>query len=164
MKKSENTVLLTGIILQTVYILWSLLRFIFDIISYLKLNDENNIKYFLLGNLLPCIIILIISVFPILQLIRNLKGKSVKLFAIFTIIINGVMLIWLLFGLLTPAIPQYLIYSELGLINTYFTLFTSFISSGGALLTVSSVFVIIGSVLSLVKKDTAERNDNNVVL
>jgi len=86
-------------------------------------------------------------------LLCNLKNKNVKILSIVTILVSVIAFAMTLFGSVTPAIPQYLIYSKIGLIDTYFTVLLSFFTSGGFVLLISHLHFIIGGVLSLRKKD-----------
>ena len=61
-----------------------------------------------------------------------------------------------IFSLVIPTIPQYIIYSELGLIDTYFTVIIGFLANGGLLFIVGYLSLIIGSVLSLPKRKTSD--------
>ena len=109
---------------------------------------------------IPCYIALAMYALPYLivgyevfvKVAKNLKNKTGTLLPIISIIINSTVLLWVLFLSFTPAIPQYLIYSKLGLIDTYFTVIMRFLESGGLLLVIGHVALIVGSFLSLPKK------------
>ena len=94
----------------------------------------------------------LLLIIPVSLLAKNLKTKARTLLPIISIIINSTVLLWVLFLSFTPAIPQYIIYSKLGLIDTYFTVIMRFLESGGLLLVIGHVALIVGSFLSLPKK------------
>ena len=96
---------------------------------------------------------LLLMLAPVLLFIRNLKNKTGKALPIISVIINCIILSLRLFSLFTPAIPQYIIYNKLGLIDTYFVIFISFLSEGGFLFIFGCLSLIIGSVLSLKKAE-----------
>ncbi|MGN0493338.1 MAG: hypothetical protein ACI4F7_06795, partial [Acutalibacteraceae bacterium] len=87
--------------------------------------------------------------FPVLLLIRNLKNKIGKILPIVSII-NCVILFCIIS---TPAVPQYIIYSKLGLVNIYLTVIMGFLKNGGFLFIIGNLSLITGSILSLPKKE-----------
>ena len=148
MKKAKNIVLLIGVILNFLFILLQIFKFVYHCITILP---PINLKYFIIGDFVPILITIAILVLPVILLIRNLKNKTGKVLPIISAMMCGVVSLSILFSLLTPAIPQYLIYSKLGLIDTYLTIILSFITNGGILVLAGFVLLIVGSVMSIFK-------------
>ena len=148
MKKAKNIVLLIGIICNLLYILLQIFKFVYHCITILP---PINLKYFIIGDFVPILITIAILILPVILLIRNLKNKTGKVLPIISAMMCGVVGLSILFSLLTPAIPQYLIYSKLGLIDTYLTIILSFITNGGILVLAGFVLLIVGSVMSIFK-------------
>ncbi len=157
MKKGENITLLIGIICNFTIAVWQLMQFIYHSLTVLT---EKNIKYFLNGDILPVAIIFLLMIFPVVLLVQNLKNKTGKLIPIISIIINSTVLLWILFLSFTPAIPQYLIYSKLRLIDTYFIVILRFLENGGLLFVVGYAALIIGSFLSFPKNKKQKTIDD----
>ncbi|MBQ8551101.1 MAG: hypothetical protein IJ426_07175 [Clostridia bacterium] len=149
MKKGKNITLLVGIACVSAVVIWQVIKTIFHYFSFL---NEDGFKYFIAGDISPIVIMFLLLIIPVSLLARNLKNKTGTLLPIISIIINSKVLLWVLFLSFTPAIPQYLIYSKLGLIDTYFTVIMRFLESGGLLLVIGHVALIVGSFLSLPKK------------
>ena len=148
MKKAKNIVLLIGIICNLLYILLQIFKFVYHCITILP---PINLKYFIIGDFVPILITIAILVLPVILLIRNLKNKTGKVLPFISAMMCGVVSLSILFSLLTPAIPQYLIYSKLGLIDTYLTIILSFITNGGILVLAGFILLIAGSVMSIFK-------------
>ena len=148
MKKAKNIVLLIGIICNLLYILLQIFKFVYHCITILP---PINLKYFIIGDFVPILITIAILILPVILLIRNLKNKTGKVLPIISAMMCGVVGLSILFSLLTPAIPQYLIYSKLGLIDTYLTIILNFITNGGILVLAGFVLLIVGSVMSIFK-------------
>ena len=149
MKKSKNIVLLVGILCMAVVFLWSIIRFLGNLSGA---PDSNGVTFLLFNDLYPALCLLLLMVLPILLLVRNLKDKGGKVLPILSIAVNSLLLVFGLFSLVTPAIPQYIVFSKLGLVDTYFTIVFSYLAGGGPLL-VGYLLTIVGSVLSLPKKE-----------
>ncbi len=149
MKKGKNIALLIGIVCNSAVILWSMLKFV---VTLFNTVSGNELKYCFFSYVFPVVIMLSLMIFPVLLLIRNLKNKAGKILPIVSIIINCAILLLLLFNSVTPAIPKYLIYSELTFIDTYFSIILSFLSNGGFLFIIGYLSLITGSVLSLSKR------------
>ena len=149
MKKSKNIVLLVGILCMAVVFLWSIIRFLGNLSGA---PDSNGVTFLLFNDLYPALCLLLLMVLPILLLVRNLKDKGGKVLPILSIAVNSLLLVFGLFSLVTPAIPQYIVFSKLGLVDTYFTIVFPDLAGGGPLL-VGYLLTIVGSVLSLPKKE-----------
>ena len=78
--------------------------------------------------------------------------KKSKTLSIIVISISGLMLVVSIFTLVTPAIPQYLIYSKLGLLDNYLTHLLSYLSSGGLFGLIGTISCLVGGIISLIKK------------
>lgn len=149
MKKGKNITLLVGIACVSTVVIWQVIKTIFH---YFSILNEDGFKYFIAWDISPIVIMFLLLIIPVSLLAKNLKNKTRTLLPIISIIINSTVLLWVLFLSFTPAIPQYLIYSKLGLIDTYFTVIMGFLESGGLLLVIGHLALIVGSFLSLPKK------------
>lgn len=129
---------------------WSILNFVVHLFNNLS---GNVFKYLFVSDVSPVIIMLLLMIFPVLLFVRNLKNKAGKALPIISIVINSAILFCVLFFSVTPAIPPYLIYSDLGLVDTYFSVIISFLANGGFLFIIGYLSLIIGSVLSMPKKE-----------
>lgn len=150
MRKAKNIILLIGIICNSIILLWAVFT---GVISLFHTSSGDSLRYIFFNVILPAIIMLLLMLAPVLLFIRNLKNKTGKALPIISVIINCIILSLRLFSLFTPAIPQYIIYNKLGLIDTYFVIFISFLSEGGFLFIFGCLSLIIGSVLSLKKAE-----------
>ena len=149
MKKGKNITLLVGIAFVSAVVIWQVIKTIFH---YFSILNEDGFKYFIAWDISPIVIMFLLFIIPVSLLAKNLKNKTRTLLPIISIIINSTVLLWVLFLSFTPAIPQYIIYSKLGLIDTYFTVIMRFLESDGLLLVIGHVALIVGSFLSLPKK------------
>ncbi|MBE6779502.1 MAG: hypothetical protein E7545_00850 [Ruminococcaceae bacterium] len=151
MKKAKNIVLLIGIILNLLYILLQLFRFVYDCVTVVLQFGFDNLRYFVYNDFFPSLITVAIMLLPVILLILNLKNKAGKVLPIISAVMCGAIALWMVFSFITPAIPQYLIYSKLGLVDTYFTIILHFITSGGILLFTGFALLTVGSIMSLIK-------------
>ena len=151
MKKAKNIVLLIGIIFNSLYILLQLFRFVYDCVTVVLRFGFDNLRYFIYNDFFSSLITFALMILPVILLILNLKNKAGKVLPIISAVMCGVVSLSIIFSLVTPAIPQYLIYSKLGFIDTYFTIILSFITSGGILYFIGFVLLTVGSILSLIK-------------
>lgn len=148
MKKGKNITLLIGIACILTVVLWKAIEFVFNCSSIIK---EDSFKYSMILDKLPILIIFLFLIIPVILLIRNLKNKTGKLIPIISIIVNSIVLFWVFFFSFSPDIPRYITINEFGLIDIYFKIIMQFLESGGLLLVVGYVALIIGSSLSLLK-------------
>ena len=153
MKKSNNILLLAGTICCAVYFVWAI---VYSLIEMFGSQEENWIIFVRADVFIPALFWLLLLAFPILLLVRNLKGKDGKVMPILSMTVCAIILVVWLFTALTPAIPQYLVFSKIGLIDTYFIHVIEFMGEGGWLLFVGYVCVLIGSILSLPKRNKKE--------
>ena len=163
MKKGKNITLLVGIACVSATIIWQVIKSIFH---YFSILNEDGLKYFIAWDVSPIVIMLLLLIIPVSLLARNLKNKTGTLLPIISIIINSAVLLWVLFLSFTPAIPQYLIYSKWGLIDTYFTVIMGFLESGGLLFIIGYAAIIIGSFLSFSKnqkQNTIDDGDTTLI-
>lgn len=148
MKKGKNITLLIGIACVFTVVLLQVIESIFDYIF--SLNKEN-FQHIITWDISPFVLLCLLLIIPVVLLVRNLKNKTGKLLPIISILTNCTALLWVLFLLFTPTIPQYLIISKPGLMDTYFTVIVQFLKSGGLLFFVGYTLLIFGSFLSLSK-------------
>lgn len=159
MKKGKNITLIIGIICIFTFTVWQLIQFVYQ--SFTVLTEEN-IKYFLIGYILPIAIIILLMIFPVVLLVQNLKNKTGKVLPIVSIIVNCIALLWALFFSLAPAIPQYLILSKMGIIDVFIV---NFLKSGVLLFVIGYAALIIGSFLSFPKNQKQNTiDDGNTTL
>lgn len=150
MKKAKNILLLTGTISCAIYFVWSLVRVVIDLSL---VQDENGVIFVLANQLFPALFWTLLLIFPVLLLVRNLKGKDGKVMPILsTSVYAAILAVWF-FTALTPAIPQYLVFSKIGLVDTYFIHVLKYMGEGGWLLFAGMAGVFIGSILSLPKRN-----------
>lgn len=150
MKKAKNILLLTGIISCAIYFVWSLVRVVIDLSL---VQDENGVIFVLANQLFPALFWTLLLIFPVLLLVRNLQEKDGKVMPILsTSVYAAILAVWF-FTALTPAIPQYLIFSKIGLVDTYFIHVLIYMGEGGWLLFAGMAGVFIGSILSLPKRN-----------
>ena len=153
MKKAKNILLLVGTMFLGCYFVWSIVGALIEISSA---EDNNQVVFTLANRLYPALVWLLLPVFPVLLLVRQLKGKGGKVMPILSVAVYAVILVVWLFTALTPAIPQYLVFSKLGLLDTYFIHIVKFMGEGGWLLLGGNVCVFVGSILSLPKRNKKE--------
>ena len=149
MNKSKNIILLSGIVFNSTLILGMAFKAVDNIPN---VAADYNYKYFFFSYVLPLIIMLLLMVMPTLVFALNLKGKEGKVLPVISVIINSLLIFFLLFHSLTPTIPQYLIYSEIGLIDTYFPYVVYSLGNGG-LSAIGYLCLLIGSALSVSKEN-----------
>ena len=151
MKKAKNIILLSGIIFNLLYIVLQLFRFVYDCVTVVLKFGFDNLRYFVYNDFFPSLITIALMILPVLLLISNLKNKAGKVLPIISAVMCGAIALVMVFSFVTPAIPQYLIYSKLGLVDTYFTIILHFITSGGILLFTGFALLTVGSIMSLIK-------------
>lgn len=137
MKEAKNKLLFLGVflyIIDTIYNLYCL-----------SLWNANS-KYLLTQVLISCVSIFISSVLPIILLILNFKNKYVKWFIIIVATVSVLEFIYHLIPSEIIAVPTYLIFSKLGLIDSmWFYIFPS----RGIFRLLGCISVTIGSILSI---------------
>ena len=146
MKKTKNILLLVGIIPVFIYlstIAYGLL------VNAIQLFSDYHLTL-MLSNILFAILVLVL---PLILLVRNLKGKSGKAVAIICIIASAAYIVRSL-SLVFRSLPNYIVLSELGLIENYLTVILSYIKNGGLITILGQVAVIIGSAISVEKTAT----------
>ena len=154
MKKVNNIILLIGIIFLSIFIVIKILDIAFS--STGEFFDEY-IRYNIIYNkIIPTVIVLLTEFLAIFLFVRNLKKKSGNLIPIICMLIYGFIGLWMLFGLLTPSIPQYIVYSKLGLVDTYFLGVMTVISGGKVFTKLGYLLLLVGSVMSL----NGKKNNN----
>lgn len=85
---------------------------------------------------------------PIVLLVQNLRGKASKPLAVFSVVTSSAALLWGPLSFVATAIPQYILYNGLGLMDGYL----SGAAYGGLLYVAGGVCLIVGSVCSLSQK------------
>ena len=149
MKRAKNILLLSGTACCAICFVWSLVRVVIDL-SFAQ--DDNGVLFVLADQVFPALFWTLLLIFPFLLLVRNLKGKEGKVMPILSTSVYAAALVVWFFTALTPAIPQYLVFSKIGLLDTYFTHALKYMGEGGWLLFAGMAGVFIGSILSLPKR------------
>ncbi|MBR5472698.1 MAG: hypothetical protein IKU82_01780 [Clostridia bacterium] len=147
MKKIKNILLLSGICLYAINVLLELLVFLPNISSFAK----SIIPYVITSIFICALKIAIVVVLPTILLCLNLKDKFSKIFTIIVIILSAISNVFLLVDPYLSAIPQYLIFSKLGLVDTWFIYL---LSGSGILCLISSILITVGAILSIKKKNS----------
>lgn len=140
MKKRKNILLLIGICF---YVLSMLLEILIKITKDLSPYQINVILLYVLVTLLHIAL-------PTILLILNLKNKFNKVFTIIVATLSALLSVYLLIDPYLRAIPEYLILSKLGLIDT---IWVYILPRSGILSLISSLMITVGSVLSIEKKN-----------
>ncbi|MBO5210971.1 MAG: hypothetical protein J6B80_03475 [Clostridia bacterium] len=152
MKKAKNIILLSGIICNVICILWNCLSFFIERISVIEqLSSEQILQHLINGLVLPNALILILMILPVVLFVLNLKNKSGKVLPIVSFVFCGLIALYSSFFSVTPAIPKYLLLSELALIDTYWSVLIYWVTSGGILLFAGFTLLTVGSMMSLIK-------------
>lgn len=147
MKKLKFLTLLIGMICITLN-LWYTLNFI-----PISFATSEHVKYFLISAALPIISTLLMLSFPLLLIIQNHKRKTSKVLPIISIVVNSIIFIAAISLTLTAGMPNYLILSKLNLVNSYAAYLITFLGSGGLWFIIGFSLIIVGSILSLPKKN-----------
>lgn len=147
MKKLKFLTLLIGMVCITLN-LWYTLNFI-----PISFATSEHVKYFLISAMLPIISTLLMLSFPLLLIIQNHKRKTSKVLPIISIVVNSIIFIAAISLTLTAGMPNYLILSKLNLVNSYAAYLITFLGSGGLWFIVGFSLIIVGSILSLPKKN-----------
>lgn len=105
------------------------------------------------------IILAFIIVFMITRILKNVKSKCLIPLLCFSI----VFLVITLTSFSLPDIPEYLIYSKLGMIDTYLVYFMNYLTNGTILCVASYIIIIVASIQTLKqkKKETENNRDKN---
>lgn len=144
MKKAKNILLAIGIILYIVDIFLNLI---------VSTPWNANSKFLLYSIFVSCASTAVFCILPVLLLILNLKNKYNKVFVITVAILSILIAVYHLIDPYLTAIPEYLIFSKLGLIDT---IWVYVFTRGGILRLIGSIMITIGAILSL-KKDNDKK-------
>ena len=75
---------------------------------------------------------------------------------------SALLLAYVLVSTLIPTIPQYLLISKLGLLDSYLLAFFNFFECGGLLLAVGCSAIFVGGLLSLRKQNSPSSERSSV--
>ncbi len=152
MKKANNILLLLGICLYMVNVC-------LECYTFLPKNAVEISPYIIISVLIPFLVGLLMVTLPIILLCVNTRGKYSKVFTIIVTIFSALPTIYLLIDPYLVAVPEYLIYSKLGILDTYLVYL---LPPGGGLLRSISIIslsmITIGAILSI-KKEQKKRLD-----
>ncbi len=96
-----------------------------------------------------------IFVFMSIRILKNIKSKCL----IPSLCCSIIFLIINIFSFSIPAIPKYLIYSKLGLIDTIWVYFITYLTDGTVFSFVSYIIIIVASIQTLKQKKKEAEND-----
>lgn len=112
--------------------------------------------YIIISVLIPFLVGLLMVTLPIILLCVNIMGKYSKVFTIIVTIFSALPTIYLLIDPYLVAVPEYLIYSKLGILDTYLV----YLLPGGGLLRSISIIslsmITIGAILPIKKENNKE--------
>ena len=158
MKKMKNWVLLIGIACVFMAVIGQIVK-LFS--YYFNTLYSNNLKTLTIWDVSPVLIILLLQIIPIFLLLQNLKSKTGKILPFVCLTINCVTFLWVMFSSFTSTVPQYLVINKWGIIQTYLVALEGFLSNVGILFIIGYVMIIIGSFLSLTKKNNEKSQDRS---
>ncbi len=146
MKKAKNILLLAGI---CAYVFNGIFKF---------LRTAPNIKdglssYVITGAMITTLSVLLFVTLPVILLVLNLKNKYSKVFTVIVVTLSALSSAYLLIDPYLRAIPEYLILSKLGLIDT---ILVYFLPSSGILSLTSSIVITVGAILSIKKQKSGD--------
>lgn len=146
MKKAKNILLFGAICL---YVINSLIIDVWKVIHNIYPDNEGITLYVVINILFSVIGTLFYIALPTVLLRLNLKNKYNKGFVITVVVLSALAAIYSLIDPYTLAIPQYLVLSKIGLIDTYWgSSFLELLPDGGVLSAISSILITVGAILS----------------
>lgn len=159
MKSAVKNLIIIGLCSYGFGLLLNIFNSFFDVFSLMpqSTDSENLSRYFLNTILLTSVSVLIQLIigallgFFTLKFLKNPLRKNVVWLAV----VSGAVMLWnIIFTALsfTPAIPQYLILSQMGLIDTYITYLLPILKNGTPLMFTGSLLILIGSLMEIFKK------------
>ena len=155
MKTAARILLILGLCHYGLGLLSNIFNSFFDILSHMP-SDAGvgyHTRYLLLTSL-SVLIQLGIGGLVAFFTLRFLK-KPLRKKAVFMVIISGAVMLWsIIFTVLsfTPAIPQYLIKSKMGLIDTYIAYLLPILKNGTPFMFLGSLLILIGGLMEIFKK------------
>ena len=152
MKRGKNILLLIGIVWTGIVLLLNIGRFFIS-----ALNGVSDFYLALIG--INVLLYALWMLFPSILLLRNLRNKRSIMIATISIIVSVAYLLKDISALIS-LLPNYLLLSKLGLIDTYLTVILSYIKNSGLVVSLGQILIIIGSVLSLRKKEEPATTDS----
>ena len=152
MKKAKNTLLVIGLAFYVLANVIQWIKFCLDFCVFMDFSAVAGIagmRYVLNSSLYIILLLGVLGVCPAFLLAKNLRHKGGNVLPIATIAITSLVMIVLLISSLANTIPQYLIMSSVGVIDTYLTLVVSFLENGGLCYLLGGGCVIVGCILTL---------------
>lgn len=151
MKKVENILLLIGNAFNLIIFTFAVVRFLVSVSNFSEVTFKQYL-YLFNEHLMPAAILLLLAVPSIILFVMNLKNKRSVVLPVITLVANTLLLCVLVFHHL-PAEFQYIVLRELKIIDTSFVFLASlFISKYYIFIELSSLTIIAGSVLTLIRK------------
>ncbi len=135
MKKYKNSII-TGLVLYGIgvkFYLWDAFRSVWSALNSFSFNDN---REYLMTNLVITAISFTVQLLPFIilgMLTHKFYRTNQRKYAVLLCWISGIVSLLtgvLLINAFTPAIPKYLIYSKLGIIDTYIVYFMPLLQNG----------------------------------
>ena len=163
MKPTTKNLYIIGLVLFLLGETISILKIIREALFFIPgaIRTEGNSVYItnsILAHVIPIIIKLIIAfiiVFMITRILKNIKSKCL----IPLLYCSIVFFIINLTSFSLSAIPKYLIYSTLGIIDTYLVYFVNYLTNGTIFIMVAYIIILVASIKILREKKKEAEND-----
>ena len=163
MKPTTKNLYIIGLVLFLLGETISILKIIREALFFIPgaIRTEGNSVYItnsILAHVIPIIIKLIIAfiiVFMIARILKNIKSKCL----IPLLCCSIVFLIINLTSFSLPAIPKYLIYSKLEIIETYLVYFVNYLTNGTIFSMVAYIIILVTSIKILRQKKKGAEMD-----
>ena len=163
MKPTTKNLYIIGLVLFLLGKTISILKIIREALFFIPgaIRTEGNSVYItnsILAHVIPIIIKLIIAfiiVFMIARILKNIKSKCL----IPLLCCSIVFLIINLTSFSLPAIPKYLIYSKLEIIETYLVYFVNYLTNGTIFSMVAYIIILVTSIKILRQKKKGAEMD-----
>ena len=160
MKRSVKILSFIGLGLYGVGVLMNIVNSIselFTTFGFSLFSENTDFSLTTLGLVIASILInLIIAAVIVLFEYRFLKAKEQKSALRLSIVVGVVLLVTAVLAVLnyTPAIPQYLVISKLGLIDTYMMYFMPLLKNGAFLRFIALILMLVAALMFVaLKKD-----------
>ena len=150
MKKSKNVTLVIGMACIVSIIPWSVVRSVIFISGVI--DPAQGMRFFINNTLIVSLAAVLLLILPTILFVRNIKNKSVKWSPIASTVITSTFLCYELYTTINAfrqLYPAFLIVNEAAMRRVHLEQLMHIVKSGQLLLFIGSIFIIIGSVLSL---------------
>ena len=155
MKKCNNILLLIGLVLSGLASFLNAAMLINHSSAFINSGD---MRYLFYSILYIVLLLCLVGVCPTLLLVKNLWGKSGKTLPVVTVVITALVMVVSLMSSLADPIPQYLIMSSIGLMDTYATLLFHYLENGGLCYLLGGGCVIAGCIVTFCENGKKEED------